>query len=256
MEESADNRELIRYLEGSLTSAERLTLQARLEKEPQLKAELLVLQELYAAFELVRPEAVPTSLDQRFYHFLEQAQKAQAAPPMRSRFPYWKWVAVAACLLMISTLGISLYVNGTQQQQLANLQAEMDKTQKMLILSMLENPSASDRMQAVAVSSQQTRQDDEILQALQQVLDYDPNVNVRLKAASSLADFVEEPNVIKILIASLEKQSHPQVQIALIEILTAARKREALGAFQELLQQQDLMEIVKDKAAEGIGILL
>jgi len=124
------------------------------------------------------------------------------------------------------------------------------------MLSMLENPSASNRMQAMGVSLQQVERDDEVLDALQQVLDYDPNVNVRLKAVSALANFIDEPEVIGILITSLDRQTFPQVQIALIDILTAARKKEAIEAFHKLLEQEELMDIVRDKAAEGIGVLL
>lgn len=256
MEGSKDNVLLVQYLEGNLSSQEEQVLQSRLEKEPTLRAEWMVLQEIYTDFERVERVEVPAHVDQTFYQFLEKQEGLAAVPAIRSMLPHWKWVSVAASVAIISALVFSLYLNWTQQQEMADLRAEMEQTQKMLILSMLENPSASDRMQAVGVSLQQASKDDEILQALQQVLDYDPNVNVRLKAASSLAEFVDEPEVIKILLASLEQQSHPQVQIRLIEILTAARKKEALGIFQDMLQQEDIMEIVRNKAAEGIGILL
>ena len=50
--------------------------------------------------------------------------------------------------------------------------------------------------------------------------------------------------------------SIPQVQIVIIEILTEARKKEAINAFHKLLEREELMNIVRDKAAEGIGVLL
>jgi len=256
MEDLPDNIRLIRYLEGDLSSSDRLQIQSRLGKEPKLKAELESLQEMYATFDEVQLAAVPQDVDQNFYKFLEQEEAHQIRPSIRNISSAWRWMAIAASVLVLIALGISLQLNWSQQHQMASLQAEIEKTQRMMILSMLENPSASNRMQAVGVSLQRVERDDEILTALQQVLDYDPNVNVRLKAATSLSIFVEEPKVINILISSLAKQTYPQVQIALIEILTQARKKEALGALHQLLEQEDLMEIVKDKAAEGIGILL
>ena len=256
MEDLPDNILLIQYLEGDLSPSDRLELQARLGKEPKLKAELASLQEMYITFDEIQPAPVPRNVDQNFYQFLEQAEAQQIETPVRTMALAWRWIAIAASVLILIALGISLQLNWSQQRQMASLQAEIEKTQRMLILSMLENPSASNRMQAVGVSIQRVERDDEILTALQQVLDYDPNVNVRLKAATSLSTFIEEPKVINILVSSLAKQTYPQVQIALIEILTQARKKEALGALHQLLEKEDLMEIVKDKAAEGIGILL
>lgn len=256
MEDLSDNILLIRYLEGDLSPSDKLQVQTRLGKESKLKAELESMQEMYASFDQVQSASVPASVDQNFYRLLGQVEKEEVESPLRSISTNWKWMAIAASVLMLIALSISLQQNWSQQHQMASLQAEIEKTQRMLILSMLENPSASNRMQAVGVSLQRIERDDEILTALQQVLDYDPNVNVRLKAATSLSTFIEEPKVINILVSSLAKQSYPQVQIALIEILTEARKKEALGALHQLLEQEGLMEIVKDKAAEGIGILL
>ncbi|MBX2875452.1 MAG: HEAT repeat domain-containing protein [Saprospiraceae bacterium] len=256
MEGSTDSQLLIQFLEGGLSPAEQAKFQARLKVEPALEKELQQWQDLYAEFDQQENTPVPQRVDEGFYAFLDQVQNLSSTAPSRSVSLYWKWAGVAAGILVLITLVSSIYLNWTQQRQLAEMQGEIEKTQRMLILSMLENPSASNRMQAVGVSLQQTQGDDEMLEALQQVLDYDPNVNVRLKAASALADFVEEPAVIGILIASLEKQTLPQVQIALIDILTAARKKEAVNAFHKLLEQEELMDIVRDKAAEGIGILL
>ncbi len=256
MEGSTDGLLLIRLLEGNLSGKERSKLEARLAEEPLLKEEFQRLEQLYAAFDQQSLVPVPERVNQRFYAFLNQTQ-SMPSPSLTGRVSsYWKWAGVAAGILMLISLTSSIHLNWTQQQQMAAMQGEIEKTQRMLILSMLENPSASNRMQAMGVSLQQVRRDDEVLDALQHVLDHDPNVNVRLKAASALADFIEEPSVISILIESLDKQKFPQVQIALIDILTAARKKEAVNAFHKLLEQEELMDIVRDKAAEGIGILL
>lgn len=256
MEGSTDNQLLIQWLEGNLSPADRSKLESRLAVEPLLQKELKQLEELYAEFDKQTPVPVPPRIDQGFYTFLDRVENLPSRDFSRRVSPYWKWAGVAAGVLIIVTLVSSIYLNWTQQQQLASMQGEIEKTQRMLIFSMLENPSASNRMQAMGVSLKQVRRDDEMLNALQQVLDYDPNVNVRLKAASALADFIEEPMVMQILIASLDKQTFPQVQIALIDILTAARKKEAVNAFHKLLEQEELMDIVRDKAAEGLGILL
>lgn len=256
MEGLTDNQLLIQFLEGTLSAAECAKVTARLDQEPALVRELEQLEKLYAEFNDPESISVPSRVEEGFYAFLNEVQHASALPEPRRLSPYWKWAGAAAAVLISISLLSSLYLNWTQREQLGHMQAEIERTQRMLMLSMLENPSASNRMQAMGVSLQQVKRDDEVLDALRQVLDHDPNVNVRLKAANALADFIEEPGVIDIMIASLEKQTFPQVQIALIEILTEARKKEAINAFHKLLDQEELMNIVRDKAAEGIGVLL
>ena len=256
MEDSKDSQLLIQFLEGNLAPVEEAELKSRLETEPALQGELAHLLELYAEFDDIQAVPVPRQVDQGFYAFLDQVQSSSKPEEAKQVRMYWKWASIAAGVLVLITLASSIYLNLNQQEQLMIMQRDIEKTQRMLILSMLENPSASNRMQAMGVRLQQVERDDEVLDALQQVLDYDPNVNVRLKAASALANFIDEPAVIGILIASLNKQSYPQVQIALIEILTEARKKEAVEAFHKLLEQEQLMDIVRDKAAEGIGVLL
>ena len=251
-----DNQLLIQYLEGTLPTAEQSKVASRLDQEPALRQEFMQLQELYAQFDNPEQTPVPSRVEEGFYTFLDQVQHFPASQEPRRIAPYWKWTAAAAAVLISISLLSSLYLNWTQQEQLGQMQAEIERTQRMLMLSMLENPSASNRMQAMGVSLKQIKRDDEVLDALRQVLDYDPNVNVRLKAANALAEFIEEPGVMDLMIASLEKQTFPQVQIVIIEILTEARKKEAINAFHKLLEREELMNIVRDKAAEGIGVLL
>ncbi len=256
MEELTDNQLLIQYLEGTLPVAQRTTLTNRLNEEPALRQELEQLEALYAEFNNPELIPVPSRVNEGFYTFLDRVEHLPERSRTRNLSSYWKWAGAAAIALICISLLSSLYLNWTQQERMGYLEAEIERTQRMLTLSMLENPSASNRMQAMGVSLQQVERDDEILEALRQVLDHDPNVNVRLKAANALADFIEEPGVIDIMITSLDKQDFPQVQIAIIEILTEARKKEAINAFHQLLEKEELMNIVKDKAAEGIGILL
>lgn len=256
MEGLTDNQLLIQYLEGTLSVTQQAAVTSRLEEEPALRKELEQLQSLYAEFNKAEQIPVPSQVDEEFYTFLNRVQQLPERGTTRRLSPYWKWAGAAAIALICISLLSSLYLNWTQQERMGHLEAEIERTQRMLILSMLENPSASNRMQAMGVSLRQVERDDEVLDALQQVLDHDPNVNVRLKAANALADFIEEPGVMDIMITSLGKQDFPQVQIAIIEILTEARKKEAINAFHQLLEKEELMNIVKDKAAEGIGILL
>lgn len=255
MEQSENSRQLIRYVEGELSEKERAQLEIALADSPALQAELSSLLALYEAIDSAAELSPSLDLDVRFYAMLEKEKALTANTKKSPRFISFRLLAAAITLLLFVTVG-ALWQFKQQQRQINELQAEVKQTQKMLILSMLQHASASDRLQAVNVSLDQHQMDDQIVEALAQALNYDENVNVRLKAVEALSQFLLDDRVLKVLIESLNKQSYPQVQIALIEALTLAKKKEAVAVFQGILEREDLMDIVRDKAAAGIGVLL
>lgn len=257
MEEQEKNSiRLVAYLEGTLSSTEADKLRQELSESQSLQEEWASLQELYTEIEAAEEQYPSERVDHQFYHFLEQEKAKQSTTGKRLSLVSWRTLAAAISLMLVASLGYTLQLKQGQQAQISQLQLEMEETKKLLILSMLQNPSASDRLQAVNVSISETRLDDQILKALVHTLNYDDNVNVRLKAVQAMSQFLGEEEVVNMLLESLLTQSYPQVQIALIEVLTNARKKEALKTFELLLEREELLEVVKGKAAEGIGILL
>lgn len=257
MEEQEKNSiRLVAYLEGTLSAAEADQLKEELSASPSLQEEWANLKELYSAIEGAEEQHPSDRVDEQFYHFLEQEKAKQSTTGKHFSLLSWRSLAAAISLLLVATLSYTVQLKQGQQTQISRLQLEMKETKKLLILSMLQNPSASDRLQAVNVSISETKVDDQILQALVHALNYDDNVNVRLKAVQAMSQFLEEKEVVNMLLKSLLRQSYPQVQIALIEALTIARKKEAVKTFELLLEREELLEVVKGKAAEGIGTLL
>lgn len=255
-EQEEDNIRLVEYLEGALSAEEAAALELEISKSVHLQQDLEELKRLYAVMDEADELEPSEGLDQQFYQFLETEKKSRLGTGKRVKLATWRTLAAAVSLLLIVAVTYTLQLKQGQQAQISQLQTQMEETKKLLILSMLQNPSASDRLQAVNVSIRETKVDDQILKALAHTLNYDDNVNVRLKAVQAMAQFIGEEEVVNMLLESLLEQSYPQVQIALIEALTAARKKEALKAFETLLEREELLEVVKGKAAEGIGILL
>ncbi|MEZ5044293.1 MAG: HEAT repeat domain-containing protein [Saprospiraceae bacterium] len=256
MEQSENSRQLIRYVEGELPEKERAKLEIALAASPALQTELSSLLALYEAIDSAAEVSPSLDLDVRFYAMLDKEKALTASTKKSPRIISLRLLAAAITLLLLVTVGGLWQFKQQQQRQINLLQAEVIETQKMLILSMLQHASASDRLQAVNVSLDQHQMDDQIVGALAQALNYDENVNVRLKAVEALSQFLPEDRVLQVFIESLSQQAYPQVQIALIEALTLAKKKEAVTIFQGILEREDLMDIVKDKAAAGIGVLL
>jgi len=119
-------------------------------------------------------------------------------------------------------------------------------------LSMLDRPSASDRLEGIGWSTRLENPGRKTLQALVDTLDRDPNVNVRLAAVDALYLFRNDPGVKDSLIRSLGKQGSPLVQVALIDLLVEVRERRAADALRKLIGEARLAPQVKQHAELGL----
>jgi HEAT repeat protein len=86
-------------------------------------------------------------------------------------------------------------------------------------------------------------------------LNFDPNVNVRLAACQALTHFASEEEVSEALIQSLAIQTDPNIQISLIEALVAIKEKRAVNQFQQLARNQEVLDVVRLKAEEGVDRL-
>jgi len=120
-------------------------------------------------------------------------------------------------------------------------------------LNDMESPSV--RLAAVAQASQLTNTDNEIVDVLVRAMNTDPSTNVRLAALESLSRFYREKYVKKQLIASLQKQKDPLVQIGLIELLTRMREKSILDQLDKIINDGNTLEAVKGHAYSSLFTL-
>ena len=83
--------------------------------------------------------------------------------------------------MLLIGLGVGYIINSgnATNEQLTNLNAEVYEMKKMMMLTLLEQPRAIDRMKAVQISNEIREPDEKIVDALLKTLNNDPNVNVR-----------------------------------------------------------------------------
>jgi hypothetical protein len=102
------------------------------------------------------------------------------------------------------------------------LREEVRHTRQLVALSLLQQQSASERLKGVDWSNRMTRPDPQVLSALLHTVNYDQNVNVRLAALDALHQSANNEMVRRGLVESLDRQTSPLVQIALIDLLVEA----------------------------------
>ena len=132
------------------------------------------------------------------------------------------------------------------------VQQETEIVRSQLVLTLLDQPSANKRLQAVSEVNKLNKVTETILEALFKTLNNDENVNVRLSAIEALGNYTEIPLVREGLIASILKQESPLVQIALADLMVLLQEKAAIKSFEKILDEEDTNESVKQKMEESI----
>lgn len=140
----------------------------------------------------------------------------------------------------------------SESKQLAALTTQVHEMRELMMLSLLQNPAASERLRAVSYTSEITHVNPNIAAALLATLNNDPNVNVRLTTLEALTHFARDPIVRQGLIQSILQQESPLVQAALADVMLKLQEKRAIPSFKKLLQQKDLNGMVRAKIEETI----
>jgi hypothetical protein len=140
----------------------------------------------------------------------------------------------------------------SETKQLEALTAQVHEMRELMMLSLLQNPSASERLRAVSYTSEIRYVNPNIATALLATLNNDPNINVRLTTLEALTHFARDPVVREGLIQSILQQDSPLVQAALADAMLKLQEKRAIQPFKKLLQQKDLNSMVRVKIEQTI----
>lgn len=172
------------------------------------------------------------------------------------------WGQLAYSLIVLA-LGITLGIRfkpepnlNPANEQLIALTTEMQQVKKVMLLTLLEQPSATDRLKAVNLTAGMDQADDKIIAALLQTLNTDPSVNVRLAAIEALYQHAGNPVARAGLVSAITRQDSPLVQLALADVVVAMQDKNAVQQLKNLLKQKNLNEAVKTKVQESIQVLI
>jgi len=155
------------------------------------------------------------------------ARSAQNAP-IKPAWNFLEWVrsprgAVAwsvALVLFGVLIGTNIHNRTAPEHgdEIASLHAEVTSMRQLVALSMLQQQSASERLQGVRWSNREDHLDPQIQSALMHTLRYDGSVDVRLAALDALSRHATQPQVRKGVLDALPEQQSPLVQVAMIVV--------------------------------------
>lgn len=256
------------YLAGTLTRQQEAEL-ARYREQGALKiTEISNLKNLYQQMgELPTPE--PSAfLKADFQARLADYKKEQ--PRRATGGNFWgRWLAalrgpqlvgqlVFGMILLAIGVGIGwrLAPGKAYEKELNHLTGEVQHMREVMMLTLLQQPSATERLKAVNLTGDLARADEKVVQALLQTLNNDPNVNVRLATIEALYQHAANPAVRTGLIAAISQQDSPLVQIALADVMLSLQEKKSVAELQKLLRQKDLNQVVETKVKQTIQVLI
>ncbi len=218
--------------------------------------ELAGLDEQIQKMEMAAPSL---SLDDKFYTALADEKRASrktnsfSFPSLNSLFPRLAMAAV----LILSGFAAGYFLQSPQQKtEVSELTKEVGDLKEMVMLSLMEKESATQRLKAVSLTSEMDQASDKVTNALFVALNKDENVNVRLAALEALKPYVSKSDVRKKLIESIDEQASPLVQMALAELMVSIHEKKSVDALKQLLEKESTPEEVKTKISESIKILI
>lgn len=171
------------------------------------------------------------------------------------RSPLLQLGASIALIAIGFALGNGFSRGHSQTDELAAMRTQLTGMRQLVVLSMLQQQSASERLQAVSYSQHEERLDPQVLNALLHTLRYDQSVDVRLAALDALSRHAAQPQVRTGVTDALQAQQSPLVQVALIDQLLEWRDPDAAQRLRNFQQSPDLNPTVRERAQWALSKL-
>jgi len=241
--------EIINYLEDPGSFEETVNHIQLCDQCQQLANEL---KELMLAMDNSAQWNAPTSVAQSLAAAIEEEKAVNTTTHSIS---YWQIAAAIALLVVGFALG--KWTTSDHQNEVIALQSQVELLKEIAVVNMLEKPTASQRIQAVnQIDHASSTASVQVINTLINTLNTDESPNVRYSAAQALAQFTDQQIVRLELAKSLELQTDPLIQIALISILTESNEKNAVSPLRGLIDSESTAPEVKRQAEIALEILI
>ena len=248
------------YLQGSLPAEQVASVQQHLAQCAECRDDVAIWEKL-----AVLPEEKPSLASRERFDALLQAYRSgrddrhvpdSSAPQRASFWDAFRWlrspagaVAWSMALVILGVYaGTRIGASDSPRQDLAAMHAELTNMRQLVALSMLQQQSASGRLEGVTWTRREEQLDPQVISALMHTLRYDSSVDVRLAALDALSRHSAQPQVRRSVADALQEQQSPLVQVALIDQLVEWRDRQAAPHLQKLRQDPNLNPTVRQRA--------
>jgi len=257
---------MLDYLSGEMSPDKKLVFEEMISKNPEYQEEL---KELSNTWENLRPMETPEpseKMDEKFYEMLSSYSKKTAKKssfslnsmidPVITFFTQTNKQWLYRLAILIIGLGIGYTVNFKSSTNTQIAQQDAQEVRESLVLTLLEQPSASKRLQAFSETNKLEKVTSIIVEALLKTLNNDSNVNVRLAAIESLIQFADDSLVREGLVKSIIYQDSPIVQVTIAKVMVALQEEGSAEELKKLLEKDDLNNSVREELEKSVKLLI
>jgi len=250
-----------------LTADQQKELEQHIDTCPDCREELAELQQVWDGLgEIKTPEPsaeMKVNFQAMLKEYKQSVSKQSAWHNLMDRFAaFWqlqpRFPLAYGLMIAVVCFGGAYWLqhNSKQQQDMQALTAQVHELKQTMMLAMLDNPSASERIKAVSYTNNIKHVDKQVIDALFATLNNDPNVNVRLSTLDALTQLANHPEVRAGLIQSITTQDSPLMQSAIADVMLKLQEKRSVDPLKKLLKQKDLDGGVRDKIKETITKLI
>jgi len=253
---------IIDYINGELPAGEKQAFEERLARDPELRAAYEEEKALWSLMGNIEAPAVDDKLKSRFLDTLQVYKEAANPHPgwllrLKALWNFQPQLKMAYTLVLLCvSLGAGLYINRKNPDEIARMSSEISEMKQMMVLSLIENPSATERIRAVSLTNEIRNVDDKVIDALFSTLNHDPNDNVRLMTLEALTELAGNPRVREGLVHSIVSQTSPIMQSAMADVMLKLQEKSSVKPLKKMLNRGDLNSTVKDKLEQTIQEIL
>lgn len=248
---------LVDYIDNRLPIKEAATIEAHIKSCNNCEKALREMREIVSTISKEILEHPSKNLRSNFDQMLDDEKQLQQAKIVQLK-PKKNWksfLQIAATIILVFSSFLFGRYQKTQQfdKEVTELKNETLASKQTTILALMDNQSASKRIQGVQYVEEFSDLDPEIIEALVKRMMYDENTNVRLTAVNALQEFITSEKVKEGFIKALESEKDPTIQITIIQSLVKIQEKKALKPMQELLKQDETQPFVKEEIRLAIS---
>ncbi len=223
---------------------------------------------IYKSIDNIKVPETTVTMDDNFYAMLNNAKRKElsildkALKLFENSFSFEKLKPV---LYGAAMMAIGVYLGHNYQVQSVDTAVNeqyvstqnSNNMQQLAVVSMLQLPSVSTRLQAVnLVENSDNKVGEKVLNALLFTLNNDTNINVRLAVLNTLAKYSNTASVRLGLVNAIANQDSPMVQVAISELMLNLQESKAIKPLQELLNNESTISTAKERITNTLDQLI
>ncbi|HET9487022.1 MAG TPA: HEAT repeat domain-containing protein [Chryseosolibacter sp.] len=250
-----------RFHSGEATDSDRKEIEQLLEASVISLEDIEEFTSLENQITRLEPPAPSAALDHHFYEMLSR-EKGRVQPSSWRNFFSLEFTPKLALASLTLILGIAAgyflrsFPESPADRQILALSQQVSDLQELMMLSLLEKGSATERLKAVTLTQEMSDASRKVTDALIQTLNQDENVNVRLAALEALKPYATDSKVREALVRSIRSQESPLVQISLAELMVGLQEKSAVKEFEKIVESDKTPSEIKDKIRKTIRVLI